>query len=606
MLRKIINIFHKSQKSDNTNFFSESLGGFYWSVIRVFPFYFAGLFVLMLLRYLVDNVTFPYTSKWAIQIFESASTGVMSYKIWWVLAVYVAIFVTGSILQYVQLRFRPIVARYTNYVLYRRVYQNDVDFFITHPAGQITNHLSTIAGKLEAITLQFWANVVKVVLGILILSASVMVLDWRIAVVVFVAMVLRTGWRFVWQRKINRAIDKLQEMRAAIGGMRTDSLANATTVKLLGNADYENDYMWHRQDEIVAHEQKIGFWRRVQDRPALFMWFISNLAVIVMCWRFIADGTIGLADAMFIFTAGRSITREFDQFVTVLVDYSEDKASAKRAYADAVRECTVLDAPYAKDIKKVKGDIEFDNVTFGYGKGDVIHGFDLCVKSHDKVGIVGLSGAGKTTLVNLLLRAYDVEGGAIKVDGVDIRDVTQKSLHKQISFVPQEAVLFNRTILENIRYAKPKASRAAVIRAAKQARCHEFISGLPNGYDTLVGNRGVKLSGGQRQRIAIARAILKDAPILLLDEATSALDTQSEKLIQGALNGLMRGRTTFVIAHRLSTILDADIICVIKDGEIVEMGTDAELCKLDGEYKKLRDIQFKSSSGKAKKSRKSK
>ena len=213
--------------------------------------------------------------------------------------------------------------------------------------------------------------------------------------------------------------------------------------------------------------------------------------------------------------------------------------------------------------------------------------FDLKIPAGKTVGLVGVSGSGKTTLTKLLLRFADVMGGAIYIDGQDIRDVTQQSLREAIAYVPQESSLFHRSVFENIAYGKPGASEEEVIHAAKLANADEFIRELPEGYETLVGERGVKLSGGQRQRIAIARAILKDAPILVLDEATSALDSESEALIQGALSNLMKGRTSIVVAHRLSTIAGLDEIVVLKDGVIVEKGSHQELLVKNGEYSKL-------------------
>ena len=200
-------------------------------------------------------------------------------------------------------------------------------------------------------------------------------------------------------------------------------------------------------------------------------------------------------------------------------------------------------------------------------------------------------GAGKTTLCNLLLRMYDVDGGAVKINDIDIRDITQDSLRKTISFVPQEATLFNRTIMENIKYAKPHATKTEVVNAAKKANIHDFIIKLPNGYNTLVGNNGIKLSGGQRQRISIARALLKNAPVLVLDEATSALDSENEMLIQKSLQKAMAGKTTLVIAHRLSTLQNMDRIVVIQNGKIIETGTHNQLLRKGGEYSKLWCIQ---------------
>jgi len=221
---------------------------------------------------------------------------------------------------------------------------------------------------------------------------------------------------------------------------------------------------------------------------------------------------------------------------------------------------------------------------------------DLVVPSGKICAFVGPSGGGKTTLFNLLERFYDPSQGRVLINGKDIKTLTLASLRRHIADVSQDVFLFNDSIEDNIRYGAPDATDEQVIAASKIANAHDFITELPQKYKTIVGERGSMLSGGQKQRIAIARAVLKNAPILLLDEATSALDTESEKLIQSALRKLMKGRTVFVIAHRLSTILDADMICVVKDGKIIERGTDEELMAMNGEYKKLRDIQFKTQS----------
>lgn len=257
----------------------------------------------------------------------------------------------------------------------------------------------------------------------------------------------------------------------------------------------------------------------------------------------------------------------------------------------------IVDAPDARDLRAKQMSVEFHDVSFAYNPNEpVLKNIDLHVPAGSVCALVGPSGGGKTTLFNLLERFYDPQSGKITINRTDIKKYTLKSLRENIAEVSQSVFLFNGSIADNIKYGCPNASHDAVVAAARAANADDFINEFPDGYDTNVGEGGSLLSGGQKQRIAIARAILKDAPILLLDEATSALDTQSEKLIQAALNDLMRGRTTFVIAHRLSTILDADMICVVKNGEIVEMGTDAELCALDGEYKKLRDIQFSTAS----------
>ncbi len=577
-------------KNSGTDF-PKTLFGFYWSVIRRFPLAYATVGIVTIVSYVLNNIMFPYTNKWAVQIFESAAQGVWNEKLLWIAGLYSVLFLVDSVWQYMEQYWGPIVRRYSSFVLYKRVYKNDTDFFVSRPAGQITSYMGTINGNLDKLTLEFYSDVAKYVLGMVVLSVGVLFQNVWIALMIVVAAVVRTGWRFVWQRKINKEQTKLQDVSARISGMRTDSLGNAMTAKLFGNVDYENQYIWNQQDEQIKLDHKIGFLRRVQTRPTNALWYALSFVLVLMCWYSIKEGAMALADGMFVFVAGRSITSSFDALVRLLVAYSENKTKAVHAYSDIIQPCSIVDAPRAKNLKNVKGAIDFDDVSFGYSKKDVMKHFNLSVNPNEKIGIVGLSGAGKTTLVNLVLRAYDVKAGGIKIDGVDIRDVKQDSLHKNISFVPQEAVLFNRSLMDNIRYARPNASKAEVINAAKKANIHKFIAGLPDGYNTLVGNRGIKLSGGQRQRIAIARAILKNAPILILDEATSALDSENEMLIQKSLKTVMHGKTTIAIAHRLSTLRNMDRIIVLDKGKIVESGTHAQLLRMNGAYRKLWNMQ---------------
>lgn len=591
MFRKLINRRKKNKQKSVGVDFPATVFGFYWSVVRRFPLFYSVTSIAIILTFSFDYIVFPFANKWAVEIFESASQGMWNEKIVWIAIWFAAIFLMGSVRQYMNLYWRPIINRYTGFVLYKRVYKNDTDFFINRPAGQVTNQIGTIRTNLNKMTLEYYTDIIKYSLSMLVLSVGILWQNMWIALMIIVAAGVRTGWRFIWQRKINAQQKILQEVSSRISGMRTDSLGNAMTAKLFGNVEYENKYIWNQQAEQIEIEHKIGFLRRVQDRPSLALWYAISFMLVLMCWYFIKNGTMALADGMFVFVAGRQITSSFDYLVSVFVEYSENKAKSVHAYDDIIQPCSIVDAPGAKKLTKVKGRIEFDDVSFNYGKKDVIKHFNLNVRPREKIGIVGLSGAGKTTLVNLILRAYDVKSGAIKIDGVDIRNVKQDSLHKNISFVPQEAVLFNRSLMENIRYARPNASRADVINAAKRANIHEFIDGLPDGYDTLVGNRGIKLSGGQRQRIAIARAILKMSPILILDEATSALDSENERLIQKSLKTVMHGKTTIAIAHRLSTLRNMDTIIVLDKGRIVESGTHAQLLRAGGAYRKLWDIQ---------------
>ena len=324
-----------------------------------------------------------------------------------------------------------------------------------------------------------------------------------------------------------------------------------------------------------------------------FMISIGLCIAMIMGTHFIASGAITTGDFTAFLLAltaaykpAKSITGTGDSIqhgllaAEVLFEFLDSKPD-------------ITDAPDARELSGNKMSVKFDRVSFAYNPDEpVLRGITLTVPDNTVCALVGPSGGGKTTLFNLLMRFYEPQRGSVKINGTDIKKFTLKSLRKNIAEVSQSVFLFNDTIAENIKYGCPDATDEMVISAAHAANAHEFIMEFPDGYNTNVGEGGGLLSGGQKQRIAIARAILKNAPILLLDEATSALDTHSEKQIQSALRDLMRGRTTFVIAHRLSTILDADMICVVKDGKIIESGTDAELCKLNGEYKKLRDIQF--------------
>jgi ATP-binding cassette subfamily B protein len=301
-------------------------------------------------------------------------------------------------------------------------------------------------------------------------------------------------------------------------------------------------------------------------------WFGVSVATLVLLVNYSQNI---LSDLWSIHSIFKSLNRVFGDAreLTEILDMKDD----------------VVDEPGAKKLVINKAKINFSNITFKHkdAKEPIFENYSLTIAPGERVGLVGISGSGKTTLTKLLLRFADVDAGEIMIDDQNVRNVTQQSLREAIAYVPQESSLFHRTVFDNIAYGRPGASKEEVLKAAKLANADEFIKKLPDGYETMVGERGVKLSGGQRQRIAIARAILKDAPILVLDEATSALDSESEALIQEALNNLMKGRTSIVVAHRLSTIAGLDKIVVLNDGKIVEQGTHAELLARGGEYQKL-------------------
>ena len=372
-------------------------------------------------------------------------------------------------------------------------------------------------------------------------------------------------------------------------GQLADSITNIIAVKSYAQEKYEKARFAKYQSEVF--EAGKNSMSATIKRDAIFDTIFLLINVLMIGFIVLGAPVLALpvSTVILIFQYSQTILFNlwdisgiFRQFTRVFGDAHE-----MTIILDTID--TVVDEKNAKKLIISKGAINFNHISFKHAdaKEYIFSDFDLKIKSGERIGLAGLSGSGKTTLTKLLLRFADVDQGTIEIDGQNIRKVTQHSLRKNIAYVPQEASLFHRTIAENIAYAKPDSSMDEIIRAAKLANAAEFIEKLPNGYETMVGERGIKLSGGQRQRIAIARAILKDAPILVLDEATSALDSESESLIQEALLRLMHGRTSIVVAHRLSTISSLDRIVVLEDGKIIEQGPHHQLLKTNGQYQKL-------------------
>lgn len=376
-------------------------------------------------------------------------------------------------------------------------------------------------------------------------------------------------------------------------GILADTITNNSNVKLFCGYDRERRFFG---DAIARVQQlRIFSWTlgNIVDGVQGLLAIALEIGMFYVAIRLWQQGRLTVGD--FVLIQAYLITTfdrlwNFGKHIRVIY---ENLADAEDMTKILTTHHEIVDTPKAKTLKVTAGAVDYVNVQFNYRETrTILSKFSLSIRPHEKLALVGPSGAGKSTVVKLLLRMHDVTKGKITIDGQDIAKVTQESLWRAISLVPQEPILFHRTLLENIRYGKPEATNDEVMRAAKLAHCHEFISELPEGYDTYVGERGIKLSGGERQRVAIARAILRNAPLLVLDEATSSLDSESEQLIQEALATLMEGKTVIVIAHRLSTIMKMDRIVVIDRGEIIEEGThEALLEKEQGLYKNLWQIQ---------------
>lgn len=477
--------------------------------------------------------------------------------------------------------------------VHRYLLRQSMGYFQDEFAGRISTKLmqTSLAVRETVIKLLDVGNYVIVYFGgALIVAASA---DWRL-------MLPFAGWIVAYSILLRYAIPRLNKVaqeqadaRSTMTGRIVDSYTNIATVKLFSHSHREEDYARESMGEFldtVHRQMRLATIVNVSNDTLnmLLLFAVASTGIGLWMNDAVSVGAIAVAIAFVLRLMGMS-----QWIMWEMSALFENIGTVQDGINSIALPATVDDAPDAKDIGPVRGDIRFEHVTFHYGKqGGVIEGLDLHVRPGEKVGLVGRSGAGKSTLVNLLLRFYDREGGAIRVDGTDIATVTQDSLRAAIGVVTQDTSLLHRSVRENILYGRPDASEAELVEAARQADADGFIQELVDakgrrGYDAQVGERGVKLSGGQRQRIAIARVLLKNAPILVLDEATSALDSEVEAVIQENLYRLMQGKTVIAIAHRLSTIAAMDRLVVMDQGRIVEQGTHEQLLAHGGLYAQL-------------------
>lgn len=457
--------------------------------------------------------------------------------------------------------------------------------------SQTTKFISGYNLLISTMTFPFLSICCSVAFVLMVLLPTVPVY----AGVLMVLLVVYATISYLMYKRILHLNEKAAGAQNNLSGELSDAVTNILAVKTYGREDYERAMFDMANKEVVARDSKRmrSSMTRGVITAAITVVIMSVVTVFIAggnAWFGITPGTL-----IIMFTYTNSITNQFNFINTGLqrINQALGDASGMTAVLDEPR--LVADKPGAKPLVVEKGDINFKDINFWYTDGgvrtQVFNNFNLHIPAGQRIGLVGTSGAGKTTLTKLLLRLADIQEGEILVDGQNVADITQQSLRRQIAYVPQEPLLFHRTIAENIAYGRPDASLEEIREAARQANALEFIEALPQGFDTLTGERGVKLSGGQRQRIAIARALLADAPILVLDEATSALDSESEAAVQEALARLMQGRTSLVVAHRLSTVASLDRIVVLEGGRVAEDGPHAELIAHGGEYAQLWERQ---------------
>lgn len=475
--------------------------------------------------------------------------------------------------------------------LFTRLMQRSVGFHADRVSGKLISDAIDFVNSYSMLMSTIYLNgstfLASIVTGIVIL----LVIAWPLGLCVLAIVVITFAWAILESKTRSRLRNARLLVTKKLTSHLSDSIVNAPTVKTFAHEELERQRNERLNNKL--RDLRIRDWSRAGNsgNTRIAALLVMQLLLLVFIAHLTRRDPAVLAAGIFAFTYTLSlVNRLFD--INNLTRQFEEAVLHAVPMMDMLREdIEITDKPGASTLKVTKGDLAIQHVAFTYPEntqnGTVFADFSLDVKPGEKIGLVGPSGGGKSTLTRLLLRFDDVQTGAIHIDGQNIADVTQQSLREAVAYVPQEPLLFHRTIRENIAYGKPRASEAQIIQAAKKANAHDFISGLSNGYETVVGERGVKLSGGQRQRVAIARAILKDAPILVLDEATSALDSENEVQVQKALWKLMEGRTTLVIAHRLSTIQRMDRIVVLKDGEVIEQGSHKKLLAKKGLYATL-------------------
>ncbi len=467
-------------------------------------------------------------------------------------------------------------------------------FFNNQKVGQlmsrITSDLFDISELLHHGPEDLVISIIKIVGSFIILMS----IDWKLTMVAFAFVPIMLVYALYFNTRMKRAFKRNRVKIAEINSQIEDNLSGIRVVKSFANEEVElHKFEEGNQGFLAAKKNSYVYMAGYHSGLGALTTMIT-IVVLVAGAVLITNGQVDVADLITFLLYINTFTEPVKKLINFTEQFQNGYTGYERFMEMMAIEPDIADQPGAVELRNVKGDISFDNVSFQYEENTetVLNHINLEVEAGSYMALVGSSGAGKSTLCSLIPRFYDVTSGAVKIDGQDIRDVTLKSLRNQIGIVQQDVYLFVGTVMDNIRYGRPDATREEVVEAAKSANAHDFIMALPDGYDTDIGQRGVKLSGGQKQRLSIARVFLKNPPILIFDEATSALDNESEKVVQESLEKLAKNRTTFVIAHRLSTIRNAQKILVLTDTGIEEEGTHRELLEKEGIYAKLYRMQF--------------
>ena len=479
-------------------------------------------------------------------------------------------------------------------VLFRKFQKMPLSYYDRQQTGTVMSYITNDVSAMQSAIVD---NLIELVTesSILIGSLGMMIyLDWKLSLLTLMTIPLVGFAMKLFGRKLKRSSTVIQERAAEITSLLQESISAIRVVKSFVRETYEirrfEEQNWRNFQAAMKNVKLSSLLTPTVE-------FLAAIAVTFIVWfggYEVVNEVITAGELVAFLTYAVNLANPVKRLSRVYAAIQKAMAAADRVFEVMDLDEKITDVPGAKPLPPIQGQVEFKDITFSYKEGQpALQHISLKAEPGQMIALVGPSGSGKSTIANLIPRFYDVDSGTIAIDGHDIRQVTADSLREQIGLVPQETMLFSTTVMENIRYGRLDATDEEVVEAARAANAEEFIKDLPEGYDTKLGERGLNLSGGQRQRLAIARAILKNPRVLILDEATSALDTESEKIVQDALDKLMVGRTSFVIAHRLSTIFNADQIFVVENGQLREHGTHEELLAAGGLYSNLYNIQFR-------------
>ena len=567
--------------------------------MRLQKWVFGLIFLIDSFAWSLDALLWPYILHLVVDIFtryegdRTAAWGALQGPIIGALCLVAYIETASRTMGFLMAKAIPRLQADIRMAMFDHVQHHSPHYFNERFAGSLANQMTDMTTQVESIIQQLFWPLVPAISACLLGAGFLWFVNPIFTWILLAWIVIHLGICLLFTRRCDLYEHRHGETRSTLLGKIVDSFTNNFAVNLFYRFKYEKSSIaiWQK-----AERETNQFAKQYVEKMRCFLGLFYFIGVILgvngtLLYLWVAN-LITTGQVVQVFTTMWSLTMILWTVGSALPLLFQSFGTAKQAYSVMRDPQDMGDQPGAKELKIGSGEVVFENVSFQYGEKKLFENKHVQIRGAEKVGLVGFTGAGKSTFINLILRFFPLHKGKILIDGQEIAGVTLESLRRQIALIPQDPVLFHRSLRENICYGKPDATEAEMIRAAKQAHCDEFIRNIPNGYEAKVGERGTKLSGGERQRIAIARAILADAPILILDEATSSLDSVTERHIQDSLEKLMQNRTTLVIAHRLSTLSRMDRILVFDKGKIVEEGTHAFLLNQDGLYARMWKMQI--------------